>query len=1323
MGCCLAATCLALCVLSFADTPISGTAPATLALSGSPYLVTANLTVPAGSTLSIEAGTVLKFQDRTALIVFGTLTATGTGSAPILFTSATSAAPGTWSGIGVQPGGSANLQHVVVRYAGTPGGFSIPQQLPHAAALFSYRATVSVSDSELSSSGGDGIFYLNDSQQAQALYAQRCALSSCSGDGIRIDAINAADSFAISGNTVSGNSGFPFRVTAGALGAIGADNTIASNAAGNGTAVTTGSLSGAVTLPAGHVWFVLGQITVPAGSTLNVSSGDTLRFRGGVRLQISGALNVNGLPGAQAGLIADASPPTAASLWAGVELREGATAALSNAVISGAGYASSFQVPGVSGYRTASVFSYRASLIMAAVSISSGGGDGLYWYNDAGARSLNISNGAVSTTGNDGYVVASDTAADAISISANTLTLVQHYPIVVPARRLAGLSGNSISANGIPAVAISGGSVDRDAGLDAGGLYLALQPLVVQAGSVLTAGPGATVKFASGSYLDVFGTLNTQGTFATPVTFTSFFPNPLPGDWGGVDCEPGASANLNYTSIRFAGQDGAFLVAGVGGINAGLVVNRASLFATGLQCTASAAFGLYEYNSGSPARTLSLSGCAFIGNQLDGVHIHKTTAGDSVSIASCSATFNAGDGVRVMSAAAPVTVSNLTASLNGAFPLRTMAELLGGVASPVCSGNTAGDQVALEGGSIVGDVTTAFPIRLLQDVDVPAGSALHLVPGADVTGESLSWISVEGTLTCTGTASTHVSLHGPPGAATGAWGGIAAYEGGSVSLQYTDIQSAGEPSDFDVPLYPNVACSVLAYRASISLQDVDIRDSGGDGVSVVDDGGTQRIVSVLYVAVDHAVGAGVNVIAARPDDALTLVSNIITACGGAGFSLPMRSLYALGTGNTFSSNAGGDGVRLTAASQDTATLSRNATVESGTTLMPAQTVSVAAGATLNLGAGVTLRMAGATAFLVSGTLNASGLPERPVLFTANSPTPAPGFWGGIGFGSGAVGALTAVEIRFGGASFTLPGGSTALASVAALNANITLNGSLLRDGAGTLLYLRGATCILTAANTTLSDNVTAPHPKLVDAATGGSLVFGGAAATGCDFLSTQTSALTNGGPGGLTARFCYWDAADGPHPPGAGAGITGAIDSGSFLTAPANLPIAAISVSGPAQRGLVTLNGTAYSPYFGSALLLIAAASPTPTFSTLATLSAPVRDGALGTWDASAISDGNYILRIVVTDRLGRTNVADTAVTIGTGGALSGDLNGNGTIDISDAVLALRIAGGLEQATPGTLAAGDVRPNIGAHLGDGHISMDDVTAILRKARNPAFPWP
>ncbi len=54
-------------------------------VAGSPYLINGNITVPAGATLTIDAGVQVLFQSWYMLTVNGTLLANGTESAPILF--------------------------------------------------------------------------------------------------------------------------------------------------------------------------------------------------------------------------------------------------------------------------------------------------------------------------------------------------------------------------------------------------------------------------------------------------------------------------------------------------------------------------------------------------------------------------------------------------------------------------------------------------------------------------------------------------------------------------------------------------------------------------------------------------------------------------------------------------------------------------------------------------------------------------------------------------------------------------------------------------------------------------------------------------------------------------------------------------------------------------------------------------------------------------------------------------------------------------------------------------------------------------------------
>ena len=72
----------------------------TWTLANSPYLLTGNILVNAGVTLTIEAGVVINAESNTSILNKGTLIAIGTSENPIVFTSSSNN-PGNydWSGI------------------------------------------------------------------------------------------------------------------------------------------------------------------------------------------------------------------------------------------------------------------------------------------------------------------------------------------------------------------------------------------------------------------------------------------------------------------------------------------------------------------------------------------------------------------------------------------------------------------------------------------------------------------------------------------------------------------------------------------------------------------------------------------------------------------------------------------------------------------------------------------------------------------------------------------------------------------------------------------------------------------------------------------------------------------------------------------------------------------------------------------------------------------------------------------------------------------------------------------------------------------------
>ena len=68
------------------------------------------------------------------------------------------------------------------------------------------------------------------------------------------------------------------------------------------------------------------------------------------------------------------------------------------------------------------------------------------------------------------------------------------------------------------------------------------------------------------------------------------------------------------------------------------------------------------------------------------------------------------------------------------------------------------------------------------------------------------------------------------------------------------------------------------------------------------------------------------------------------------------------------------------------------------------------------------------------------------------------------------------------------------------------------------------------------------------------------------------------------------------------------------------------------------------------------------------------------------------------------------------GGIHTGDINGDGVVDIVDALLALKTGLGLVQLSSAAVFRGDVSPLVrSVPVGDGQIDIEDTVLILRKA--------
>jgi parallel beta-helix repeat protein len=195
--------------------------------AGSPYIVTGNVIVDSGVTLTIAPGVVVKFEQNARLTIYGTLVADGTPTEQIYFTSLKDDVGGDTNGDGDTSSPARNdwdwldfttdslnsvLDNVVVRYGGSYNNGAvniatdlitfennlIEQNSHHGIRIDNVTATpnLSISDNTISNNGWSGIFVSNSS-----VTINNNIISNNGREGIDLNNSTAT----ITNNTISGN--------------------------------------------------------------------------------------------------------------------------------------------------------------------------------------------------------------------------------------------------------------------------------------------------------------------------------------------------------------------------------------------------------------------------------------------------------------------------------------------------------------------------------------------------------------------------------------------------------------------------------------------------------------------------------------------------------------------------------------------------------------------------------------------------------------------------------------------------------------------------------------------------------------------------------------------------------------------------------------------------------------------------------------------------------------------------------------------------------------------------------------------------------------
>ena len=297
----------------------------TITRSRSPYVNT-GFTVPAGVTLSIEPGVVIKsYNTNSPFTVQGALFAAGTAALPIIFTSfhdddcgisagcgdtdatSTPASPGDWPGIKISSAAATStFSYATIRYGGLDDSFA-----NYYANLRVDQSAIEIKNSIIEKSKVYGLYMKNGSS---GIVDQNTIRQNTGTSGT-----TAAGLYLISSSPTISNNQF-VQNTKGLIVETSAPSVIGNTFTGttqaaievangypvfSGNAATSNGINGVLiqnyqdrdyTFSAGLPYVIAGTYTVPNGKVLTVNAGAAVKFKTDIPsiLSIAGALSATG---------------------------------------------------------------------------------------------------------------------------------------------------------------------------------------------------------------------------------------------------------------------------------------------------------------------------------------------------------------------------------------------------------------------------------------------------------------------------------------------------------------------------------------------------------------------------------------------------------------------------------------------------------------------------------------------------------------------------------------------------------------------------------------------------------------------------------------------------------------------------------------------------------------------------------------------------------------------------------------------------------------------------------------------------------------------
>ena len=691
--------------------------------------VSQDLSVAPEGSLTIRAGTVVKFAQYAGLYVSGRLEVPGTSAEPVYLTDwrddtvggdanrdegGTKPGPGWWRTLQISGAGSAALAYCTVRYAGywdrvgmaksgsgdlTMSHCAVTDMLGHGLQVVNSPGTTLLESSTYANNTRSGM-YVN----ASLVIATNCAFNSNSEGGVLQEANISLD---YKSNQFAGNAAASVLVNGGAM----TNNVIWKRGGGQE-----------------FVMVVQGDLIVEEGAVLAVEPGVKVRFVRYPLLAVKGELKAVGTVLAP---IVFEGTTGEVGWWRGIQVVNAGSATLEWCEVAHGGY-----WDGVGLLKTGS-----GALTLKNSILRDHSGDGLR----LGAGYSSFISQTNRYSGNARGVRVGLNA----SFDDKTSTF----------------SGNTMD------VYLDGGTLTGPAvwGLRPDYSLFVSQDLSVAPEGSLTIRAGTVVKFAQYAGLYVSGRLEVPGTSAEPVYLTDWRDDtvggdanrdeggtkPGPGWWRTLQISGAGSAALAYCTVRYAGYWDRVGMAKSG--SGDLTMSHCAV-------TDMLGHGLQVVNS--PGTTV-LESSMYANNTQSGMHINAS----QVMATGCSFKGNGEMGV--------------LHDINSVFDYTANAFDDNASGSAQVNGGSLTTNVTWKRGG--GD---EFVMVVQADMIVEEGAVLTIEPGVKVRFVRYPSLVVKGELKAVGTASAPIVFEGTTGQA-GWWQGIQVVNAGSATLEWCEVAHGG----------------------------------------------------------------------------------------------------------------------------------------------------------------------------------------------------------------------------------------------------------------------------------------------------------------------------------------------------------------------------------------------------------------------------------------------------------------------------------------------------------------------------------------------------